>query len=92
VAVAPSVLRAQEEAEANPQPDNAQLADPTPFGITAVLVLQNLGRTPEGRRLLQPSMPDLIAASIKNSAIAQYVEDLLDLLGDASRPAGENIS
>jgi chromatin structure-remodeling complex subunit RSC9 len=92
VAVAPSVLRAQEEAEANPQPDNAQLADPTPFGLTAVLVLQNLGRTPEGRRLLQPSMPDLIAASIKNSAIAQYVEDLLDLLGDASRPAGENIS
>lgn len=94
VAVAPSALRAQANAEANPQPDKPQTAEPTSFGVTATLVLQNLARTPDGRRILRPAITDLVAASLKNAAIAQYVEDLLDILNgeDPRADAGKSAS
>lgn len=56
------------------------LGQPPVFGATAALVLQNIGRSDEGERLLKPVTDNLIAALLKNENVAAYIGDLLVIL------------
>lgn len=55
---------------------------PPVFGVTVALVLQNIGRSPEGKRLLKPVISDLIKASLVNPNVGPYIGDLLVILGE----------
>lgn len=53
---------------------------PPIFGATVALVLQNIGRSYEGKKLLRPVTEDLIKAALLNPVISTYIGDLLAIL------------
>lgn len=58
----------------------AVVTKPSGFGVTATLVLQNLAQTPEGRRLLEPKIANMIEASVLNPTISSHLDGLLSQL------------
>lgn len=53
---------------------------PPSFGPTAALVLQNIGRSAEGKKLLSLCLRDLVDASFMNQHVQPYIQDLMELI------------
>lgn len=53
---------------------------PPAFGVTVSLVLQNIGRSTEGKALLKSCTRDLFDASLLNPHVQAYIQELLDLI------------
>lgn len=83
-AIAPSKLK-EKEAGGSSDTKNGPASSakqPPVFGATVALVLQNIARSDDGKRMLRPVIGDLIAASLKNANVAGYIGDLLVILDD----------
>uniref|UniRef100_A0A060TEK3 ARAD1D15752p n=1 Tax=Blastobotrys adeninivorans TaxID=409370 RepID=A0A060TEK3_BLAAD len=73
-AVAPSVLNGT----SGSQDKQNQKREPSGFGVTAALVLQNIAQSEEGKALLLPEADKLAQAAILNPNIPAYVYQLLE--------------
>lgn len=73
-AVAPSVLNGN----SGSQDKQNQKREPSGFGVTAALVLQNIAQSEEGKALLLPEADKLAQAAILNPNIPAYVYQLLE--------------
>ncbi|CAN6642910.1 chromatin structure-remodeling complex subunit Rsc9p [Trichomonascus vanleenenianus] len=84
-AVPPSVLNAPPvEPE---EPASVNMNQPSTFGATAALVLENIARNDVGNEELQHCIPDLMKAMLLNTTVQIYVEDLLNLISkDDAKP------
>lgn len=84
--VAPSMLKNTKSDEPPKKKPRGLLVKPTSsskpsgFGVTAILVLQNLARTPEGKSLLEPKIANMIEASVLNPTISSHLDGLLSQL------------
>lgn len=88
-AISPSKLKEKETgSDATKSSKAAASKQPPVFGATVALVLQNIARSSEGKRLLKPVSGDLIAALLENPNVAGYIGDLLLILDDESEEDG----
>lgn len=95
-AVAPSLLRAAAaggsgvgESGDKKGGDKAASSRPPIFGATAALVLQNIARSKDGKRVLKPSTAALVRAALMNPAVSGYVGEILTLLETTSKDEEE---
>lgn len=63
-----------------PPPPVQENRQPSTFGVTACLVLQNIAHSKEGNDKLQHTIPALMRAMLLNSTIHVHVQELLDEL------------
>jgi chromatin structure-remodeling complex subunit RSC9 len=81
----PSVAQNQEEVGKLVK----QQREPTRFGVTAALVLQNMAKCKEGFSLLESNVHLLIRSIQLNPTVASYIESLLDKFHSTDEDAAE---